>query len=262
MRLMKLYVLLPVLCLVTATGCNIKEDRSGCPCRLLLDVSRVHIDADDVLELTLSSDEGWICSEKVEPASLGEEFVVEIPRISLRLVAWCGGEGMISPEGLVIPLGGSCPRVYTYMSDIVADCEVVRDTLVMRKNHCVMSIGFKYDMEEDFILMVTGDVCGYDGGGAPLAGEFSAMAVPSSEDEAGFRQVVLPRQCGGELLLEMEGEDGKVRTFRLSDYIDAVGYDWNAPDLEDLKVVIDMARTTISLEVSGWDEEFFFDVVI
>ena len=44
--------------------------------------------------------------------------------------------------------------------------------------------------------------------------------------------------------------------------MEAAGYDWSAPDLPDMIVTIDYVLTNISLIVEGWEEEFFFDVVI
>ena len=259
MRRMKLYVMLSALFMWAGTGCGIKEDRTGCPCRLVVDMSGVSMASDDSLELMIASDSSWIYSCKVDHASLQENFVVEIPRVPLRLMAWCGGEGMVSRDGLTIPLGRSCPKVHTHLSEIDADAEVVHDTLLMRKNHCVVSVNFRYDAGEDVRLTVSGNVCGYDRYACPIEGEFLAEAVRASED--GLPQVVLPRQCGGKLSLNVD-MGGNVKTFPLSEYIDATGYDWTAPDLEDLMITIDMVRTTVSLVVSGWDEEFYFDIVI
>lgn len=259
MRRMKLYVMLSALFLWAGTGCGIKEDRAGCPCRLIVDMSGVSMASDDSLELVIVSDSSWIYSGKVDHASLQDDFVVEIPRMQLRLMAWCGGEGMVSQNGLAIPLGRSCPKVYTHQSEIDADAEVVYDTLLMRKNHCVVSIDFKNGSGDDMKLTVHGNVNGYDEYGSPLEGRFRADAVRAPDAE--LPQVVLPRQCGGELTLNVEF-GGRVKTFPLSKYIDASGYDWNAPDLEDLKLTIDIVHTTVSLSVSGWDEEFFFDIVI
>ena len=260
MRLMKLFVISAAMCCAAGIGCSIKEDRSECPCRLVLDLSRVSLCGDDSLELAVVSDAGVVCAEKVDSASLGKNVVLDVPRVSLGLMACCGGEGMTGMEGLVIPMGSSCPEIYTYVSEIEADAEVVCDTLMMRKNHCVVSIAFKYQPDDEVRLTVRGNVCGYDLAAKPVVGAFMAYAVSSSDGD--LPSVVLPRQCGGELFLDVCDSKGRSKTLILSRYIDASGYDWNAPDLKDMKITIDMVHTTISLKVTGWDEEFFFDVVI
>ncbi len=252
--------LLIALGVMGMTGCSIKEDRSECPCWLNLDLSRVCLEEGDSLGVFITSETGWLYSEWMDETSLLSDYVVETPRTSLRLVSWCGGEGMISRSGLVIPLGRSCPEVYTHMSDVDATGEFAYDTLAMRKNHCVVSLAFRYETDADVKLTMRGSVCGYDRVGLPLEGDFRATAVKTSE--SGLPQVILPRQCGGELFLDVEGMSGNVRTFPLSGYIEAIGYDWTAPDLDDMRITIDIVRTTITLNVLGWDEEFFFDIVI
>lgn len=262
MRQMKFWIMLSAVYIMAVNGCGIKEDRSECPCRLMLDMSRVHVGSGDSLELVIVADSNRVYSATVDSASYREDFVIEVPRVSLRLVAWCGGEGMTGRDGLVIPLGRSCPEVYTHMSDIDADAEIVYDTLMMKKNHCVVDLNFKNGSGEGMKLKIRGEVCGYDQYGNPIEGEFSAVAGRDGTDVGSLSRIVLPRQSGGGLVLDVEDKNGRLRSFPLSDYIEATGYDWNAPDLRDLLITIDLVHTTVSLTVAGWDEEFFFDIVI
>lgn len=263
MRQMKSYVLLSAICsLLAVVGCSVKENRSECPCRLNLDLSNVCMEPSDSLLLMIDSQTEYTYSSILGKDSLRGDYVVDVPRISLRLMAWCGGEGMVSRDGLIIPIGRSCPKIYNYVADIDADAESVHDTLVMRKNHCVVDIDFKYGSGDDLTLTVLGNVCGYDVVGTPLMGEFLATAISLEDDKDALRQIVLPRQRGGELTLKVDGTEGLIKSFPLSDYIAATGYDWTSPDLNDILLTIDVVHTTVSLSVSGWDEEFFFDVVI
>lgn len=262
MRQVKLWILISAISSLIVVGCGVKEDRSECPCRLKLDMTHMQMDSGDSLLLMIDTESSRIYSEYIGSDSLSKDYVVDVPRVSLGLMAWCGGEGMIGREGLVIPVGRSCPRVYTYVSQVNADAESVCDTLIMRKNHCVLSIGFKYASSNDFKLTVKGNICGYDERGILLEGEFIASAVRMDSIEQDISQIILPRQNGGELYLIVDGGDELVKTFPLSDYISATGYDWTRPDLEDIRLIIDIVSTNVCLSVSGWDEEFFFDVVI
>lgn len=252
------YFAASLLCVFIVDGCNIKEDRRQCPCMLGIDMSDVRIGEGDYLEMYITSMTDLLHSERLDAASLTDELLVDVPRTSLRLMAWCGGEGMTGPDGLVIPMGSQCPRVYMYVTDIDAVAEVCRDTLKMKKNHCVISFSVREDVVDVAGVAVRGSVCGYDASGDPVEGDFLSYA--SSRDS--FPYVVVPRQSGGEMSLEVEYGNGKVFTFPLSEYIYATGYDWDAPDLCDLIVNIDLVHTEISLEIQGWDEEFFFDVVL
>lgn len=248
--------------LLSYAGCNIKEDRSGCPCRLILDLSNVKIGGNDCLEIRAVSGTDVVCSEKIDSSSLGSEVVMYVPRTSLRLMALSGGEGMTDDDGLVIPLGRQCPQIYSWQSDVDAVGETCRDTVLMRKNHCVLSVVFRHGEDEPMTLSLRGEVCGYDRAGYPLEGQFLAAVEKDLSVVVGCPQVVLPRQQGGQLYLDVDDGDGHLKSFPLSEYMEAAGYDWSAPDLPDMIVTIDYVLTNISLIVDGWEEEFFFDVVI
>lgn len=249
-------------CLAFGHGCNIKEDRRDCPCRLILDFGNVGIGTKDSLELYLTSSSGLVWSFRLDSAALNDGLLVEVPRTSLKLMAWCGGDGMTGRDGMVIPLGTPCSQVYMYSAEMEALGDVCRDTLVMRKNHCVLTVLFRKDDDSDLSLSIRGNVCGYDAFGTPVEGEFLAEVVRDSSVNVGCPQVTLPRQCGGELYLDVEDETGDVKSFPLSEYMKIAGYDWESPDLSDMMVTIDYVQTSITLEIQGWDEEFFFDIVI
>ena len=263
MRKMMFHVIAYMVFLAFGVGCSVKEDRGDCPCRLILGISDVKIRSNDCLELQVTSENGdVICSEKLDSASLCRELSMDVPRTSLRVMAWCGGEGMASEDGLTIPLGSQCPQIYTYSSELDAKGEECRDTLRMRKNHCVMSVSFRRKDEEVVSLSLRGNVSGYDAEGIPVEGAFLASVIRDPSVTMGCHQVVVPRQNGGELILDVGDDDGKIKSFPLSECIAASGYDWTAPDLPDLMVTIDYVLTNVTLEIQGWDEEFFFDVVL
>ena len=64
------------------------------------------------------------------------------------------------------------------------------------------------------------------------------------------------------MMLEIDDGGGVIKRFALGTYIASIGYDWTAPDLRDIDIELDFAMTRISLVVSGWDNEYEFDVVI
>ena len=46
--------------------------------------------------------------------------------------------------------------------------------------------------------------------------------------------------------------DQVVRTFALGSYIAASGYDWSAPDLEDLTLHVDISVTSVTISTDLW----------
>ena len=248
-------------CFMSAAGC-IKEDRNECPCRLTLNLDGVWVEGKDSLELYVTSKDETVYSVKLDSSDISSNLMIDVPRTSLKLMAWCGKEGMARHSGLVIPLGKQCPKVYLYTADVDAQGETCCETVVMRKNHCVLSVLFKQDDAGDPILSLSGNVCGYDESGEPVVGDFYSEIIEDTAANVTCPQVVVPRQCGGEMTLHVDDGAGKVRSFPLAEYIKSAGYDWSVPDLPDMIVTIDYVLTTLSLEVLGWDEEFFFNIVI
>ena len=53
-----------------------------------------------------------------------------------------------------------------------------------------------------------------------------------------------------------------LRTFPLGDYIVQGGYDWAAPDLPDLPMEIDYARTQVTFRLECWEKTVERNVVI
>ena len=241
-------------------GCSIKENRDACPCRLILDFGSVNANERIPLSLSVFSEDGYVYGETLSAPDFPQERMIDVPRTKLSVMVWSGCEGLLTDHGLVIPSGQDCPPVYIHGSRTVASGELVRDTVCLRKNHCVLNIAFK-DSALPYGLIVRGNVAGYDRQGHPMTGDFY---VPVAVD-AGFASsvdVCLPRQISNDLYLDVSDGKGRYRTFHLSEYMAAAGYDWTEPDLKDLDLLLDYTLTSVKLVIHGWDEEFIFDVVI
>lgn len=244
--------------LLLVSGCSVKEERGACPCRLFLDLSSVDFSVRSPVSLFVTDEDAVICGEILSPEE--HTYEADVPRAELDIIAWSGARDYVTEQGFAIPLGYDCPPVYIHSSKVIASGEVVRDTVVLRKNHCVLTINFM-ETEELCALTLRGAVAGFDGRGNPRPGEFSVCreldaisALPA--------KVILPRQIGDPLYLDVTEASGRVKTFPLHDYIAAAGYDWSEPDLKDLDLTLNYTLTSVSLVVLGWDEEFVFDVVI
>lgn len=258
MKRLSFLMMAGIMWLSSICGCSVKEDREDCPCRLFLDMAGTDMTAMSPLALYVSSDDGPVCEAVL--ADPVETYVVEVPRTGLSVQVWSGGGNMVSQQGLTIPVGSDCPRIYMHSSSVVANGDYVRDTVVLRKNYCMLTMLFS-EMESPYALVLSGEVAGYDQTGAPRPGKFQ-VPVPVDTAMSASTQVCLPRQNGGELLLEIADGSGNIKTFPLHKYIAAVGYDWAEPDLKDLKLTLDYTMTAVTLVIQGWDEEFVFDIVI
>ena len=249
-----------VLGAILTVACSVKENRDICPCRLLLDFSEVDTAVIRSVDIFATAPDGLVFTGKLECKDFAREYEMEIPRSVLNLNIYQGAlTHHIRGTELVIPYGEESPMVYAYSSRIDAGYEWVREKIVMKKSHCVMTIRVKDDSDFSFGLEVKGNVNGFDSAGNPMQGDFSCNAPGNAED--GF-VVVVPRQVDRSLKLCVNESSGVSRTFALGEYMAASGYDWSQNVLEDVTVWLDYCLTHISITIRKWDGDFSYDVVI
>ena len=248
------------LTMAFAISCSIKENRTDCPCSLVLDFSEidtVHVKSLDIL----ATYEGvMLFRESIEAKDFKDEFIRDVPHGDIRLNVWCIGEERIDNEhGVVIPYGCECPLLY--MKSFVADTrgELCRETVLVHKNFCRLTVLVEGVEEPPYSITFKGNVDGYSLDGLPSEGDFSCVAYPG---ESGDLQAGLPRQVDASLLLEVDDDTSVLKTFALGEYIVNSGYDWTAEELEDLTVTLDYQITHIGITISGWDKEYFYNIIL
>ena len=210
--------------------------------------------------LQIESSDGILWKDTVDVKQNGDGYQIPVPRTRLHVRAWTGADGLAYDLGILIPLGKDCPRVYMHDSDVRTDGEFFHEDVVLRKNHCVMTLLTEGEGRIPSTLMLRGNVAGYDSQGRPVNGDFEYLL-----DDGGLGEgfvAVLPRQTDASLMLEIDDGKGNHKAFALGRYIVSSGYDWTSPDLEDVTVTIDYALTEIRLVVSGWESVYRYDVEI
>lgn len=260
MRMMPSTVLVCVVSAFVIAGCSVKENRGECPCRLLLDFSEVDTSVIRSADLLVTARDGVVFADEVGIPDSDGLVLLEVPRTDLYMNIYSGfSEEMLPGEGVVIPYGEQAPPLYIYSTEVDSRSEWVSEKVIMRKEHCVVSVEVNDKEEFPFTLKVRGSICGYDAGGLPMVGEFMCGVEGNPRD--GFRLTV-PRQL--EPSLELDVYDGAVvaKTFALGEYLERIGYDWTKEDLDDVTVMLDYSLTYVILTVQGWDEEYAYRVEI
>lgn len=251
-------MLLSVLSFISCVGCSVKENREVCPCQLYLDFSEVDTVSVKSIDLFVREDDEIVLNDVVVKEEFSEDYLAYVPRTGLQFCAWSGRGDALS-DALNIPLGEDCPPVYIHSSIIEASGESVTETLVMRKNFCRMTLNVSIEIQSHISLAVVGKVDGYTNDGSPSSGDFM---VRLQSDDSDIFHVSLPRQLDDSLVLEVDTGDKVVKKFPIGQYIAESGYDWTAPDLEDIVIDLDFAVTHLSMVIQGWEKEYKFDVVI
>lgn len=253
-------VLVSVVSAFIVAGCSIKENRDECPCRLLLDFSEVDASVIWSADLLVMAQGGVVYAEEVGIPVQDGPIQVDVPRTDLSVNVYAGNSvDPVPGEGMMIPYGEQAPELYIHSSEIDTRKEMVREKVVMRKEHCVVSVKVSDSEGFPFTLEVAGNVCGYDGSGLPVQGEFMCGVDGNAVD--GFR-VVVPRQLDSSLELIVCDGTEVAKIFALGEYLESSGYDWTKEDLEDVTVWLDYSLTYVVLTVQGWDEEFTYKVEI
>lgn len=264
--LLPLAALLLALCLLTVS-CSVKEDRSHCPCHLLLDVSGVSATLFDSLDVTLDEKNGHILRFPIFPASAGDGPVTVDVRKGHPTLNVCAVENgavwLTAPGDIMrIPPGEQCPPLYLHSALLNTERETCVERIILHKNFCTLHIlmeGNDPSQAYPFSLQVCGNVNGYDAEGQPLSGFFSPFAFPTPDGRCTVR---VPRQKDDTLELLMCEGTSPLATFALGAYLKAGGYDWRAPDLADVSVRIDCARLSLQIKIEKWSETYYFHIEI
>ena len=246
--------------LLLETACSVREDRIPCPCQLYLDFVGPDIDDGTFAGLMVTAMKGFVWKDTVDVVKVRNGYTVSVPRTLLHIRSWIGADSCASESGIVIPYGQDCPKVYMHDSDVKTTGEYIRETVTLRKNHCVLTLTTKGEGKLPSHIRLKGNVAGYDAEGQPLNGNFCCL-LKEEGLENGYK-AVLPRQTDASLLLEVDDGKGNSKAFALGQYIVSSGYDWTSPDLDDVSVTLDYAMTEIRLVVGGWESVYRYDVEI
>ncbi len=249
-----------LLGLLFSSACSVKEDRTPCPC--LLDIDFMCPDMPDLKEagLVVTSSEETVWTDTVDLMRTRSSYQVPVPRTDIHLRAWSGAGELASDQGVLIPFGEDCPKIYMHDSDLRASGEYYHETVTLRKNHCVMTLVTEGEGRISADLRLKGNIAGYDAFGRPLKGDFEFLLSDGGLEEGYI--AVLPRQTDASLTLEVDDGKGNCKIFALGRYIVSSGYDWTAPDLDDVTITLDYALTEVRLVISGWESVYRYDVEI
>jgi hypothetical protein len=238
----------------------VKEDRTVCPCRLVLDMSDIDTSVVKCAELVVGASGGFQFRDTLGVEEFMKGCVVDVPRGGVGVGLYYGAEGCVDERGGIgIAYGTECPQVYMHSSTFEAQGEIVVEEVQMKKSHCIMTIQVETEKDFPFTLEAKGHIDGYGLGGIPSVGEFLYAMYT---DDSGKCQISLPRQTDASLVLEVHDDSGVLKSFALGEYVAASGYDWTEENLRDITVSLDYSLTRVQISVAGWREEFVFDVIV
>lgn len=250
-------------------SCSVLEDRTGCPCRLHLRITRPETAAPvESLSLLLSASSWQEIRSLALPPAGTLEMTVPKRKEGMALLAAAGprSSGELSASGFEIPLGTDCPAGLL-LGAACADTDREETSCLLEMHRPVCRLRLKWDsgsVAEPFPFQVRllGDVAGISPSGELLEGEFSFIMPAFDED--GYAVAGIPRQRadGGALRMEILYSDEVLRSFALGEIMARGGYDWTLPDLPDAEMELDYARTLLTLQSGTWSETVTIEKVL
>ena len=277
------------------SSCSVKEDRSGCPCWMTVDLSdvaesrwkspevqscteyqeitkslesRQHIAESVLMRLRGNSDEDAVeyeyqMTEAVRADAGTLEY--EVPRGAVGVSAVALGREIPGQAGydgdeIRIPVGEQMDSLYGFFKIYHTRCESVLCDVDLHKEFCTVSFTLGKDgYTSPYDIEVWGNVAGVSVWDLmPVQGDFRYAPVHKN----GVYQVRVPRQEDNSLEMVMLDDDDIVDSLPLGEYIARSGYDWTAEDLADVNVALDLEMQQVMITVSGWDGVVVMDIVI
>lgn len=248
------------LTIALSCACTVLENRSACPCQLVLNLDDPANYNCDSLLVRVSA-QGYEWSKIVGSDQYAIPVAVAVPVrggvfvsvVDNRMSRYCNF------DGFSIPLGEQCPPAYmfgTYCDTTEDEAEV---DVRIHKNYCGVTVCFSSPAIMEYDLMIRGDVAGYSREGVPIAGEFGFVPYFEEGLNSFFR---LPRQNDASLRLEITTPRGNDTALALGSYIVQSGYDWSAEDLDDIVVYVDFVETVFTISINDWSSEVATDIII
>lgn len=253
-------IVFQIIVLTVLTGCSIKEDRTQCPCTVMVDFSGIDSVRHGITDILALTDGAVVLDDRVPSARYDELYTFRARRVSTTVDIYSGWTGdSVAGKGFTVNEGEQFPELYLQTEQLDTDKESVSLTAMLHKSFCRVTIDIKSEGDYPYSLSVTGNACGYTCSGETVPGAFEYSPIP---DQAGLCSVRIPRQYDSSLILRIAEDNDILREFALGEYIVKSGYDWKAEDLEDVSVEIDYAKADVVFKVNDWETTVSFDVII
>lgn len=186
-----------------------------------------------------------------------ELFEVGRETSTMVYVYSCTGENGEFDSEANYTIGSGCDADSLWAFSSAVDCQgesaSVRADLHKQFATITLSVS-GYDKQDGYpyTLEVSGEIIGMDIRTLdPLPGDFRFIPKDNGAGTFRFR---LPRQNQDSgLSITVEDADGS-EEFPLDKWIRLAGYDWTEPDLKDIDMVLDYAKASVSVNVSGWED--------
>ena len=246
--------------LAAGTACSVKEDRGPCPC--ILQVSFTDPDVAGEAEML-----GWrddrLFRDRIRIEDSRPCWSKSVQKGMLVLSACTGiDEAFAEGRHMRIPPGSQADSLYAWFGEVDATGDLAYAKVSFRKQFATVFLDIRKPAEvvKACRFLVEGNSCGFDLlDFTPVDGTFRFTPTPREGEEiVTFR---VPRQGDSKLSVTIQPEGSASVRFPLGEYIDRLGYNWKAEELQDIYVAVDLARGQADIRVADWEEGKTFPLI-
>ena len=235
------------LVLLLCASCSIKEDRSGCPACLYLSLSEASLRLAGGLPVKIVVAD----SEKSDTLALDRsrpEDWLFVRRGNVRLEAL-----LANGADEAVAWGGQSDSLWASSETFFLEGEEERRRITLHKRFATVSFIFDKAIDTDpYRLLLDGETAGTAMPGlSPVEGDFRCL-LDIEDNAASVRLPAQAPEAGLELFCSERSSGNLLWKLDLRKELAAAGFDWEAEDLADAKVYINLLPLDIVVEVGDW----------
>lgn len=230
-------------------SCSVREDRSACPCRLELDLA----------EFAACSPRASVAfwegpNARLEDVVTDSSFVRSVTKDRFDASVWCNvSAGQLSGSRLTMPQGVMPDSLRAFRTRLDCLGETCTETAVPHRQYARITL--KVSMEPGthypYVFYAESDYCGIDLRDlSPIRGGLVFPLRQTEEDTFVFD--LLRHGPDTRVRIGIYDEAERASDLPLSEWMQAAGYDWEAPDLADMTIYLDYVHQKVRIIISNW----------
>jgi len=252
-----------ILCFSAAVllcACSVKENRSLCPCELLVrSVDPLKTDGDVLISVIQDGEvvkQGMMSREDFESGRCS----MTVPRRPSTVTVFTGITNMSAVSGrrLDIRYDHQCDALYSSSDFAALDADSYDCVVTPHKNYDRLNLTV-VGMPEGAKVDILGNVQGYDLMSLdPCSGSFCCSPENDGiEDGIASYKIRLPRQLDDGLTLNLCVDGNIFRSVPIGLMIADSGYCYDDTDLLDISLTVDLSNSYGFVTVADWETELY-----
>ncbi len=246
-----------ILCLlltVLTSSCTVKENRSDCPCDLLVRPAE-KLESEGSVVVSIVQDGKVVKQEMLDREDFEDgKCRLEVSRRPTTVTVFTGITSMNLKGGSKLDISSEhqCDELFSCSENANPAGESCDCSISLHKNFARLYLTV-LNLKKGMDLSVSGTVAGYylmDA--APCKGDFNILT--ENADAARGCCIRLPRQLDESLSMVISRDGECLRNIPLGTLIASTGYSFQDEDLMDIAMTLDLEKSYASVNIEGWDK--------